>query len=94
MLTLEENAQLLIIKDLKNEIKSSTFPKRNILESILANLYWQFFQQNGWKFYNRTQTSEKVDQEDFRTWDLKTLFNEVHVYYQKSLQNGVLAQQT
>lgn len=94
LLTLEENAQLLIIKDLKNEIKSSTFPKRNILESILANLYWQYFQQNRWKFYNRTQTSEKVDQEDFRTWDLKTLFNEVHVYYQKSLQNGVLAQQT
>lgn len=94
LLTLEENAQLLIIKDLKNEVKSSTFPKRNILESILANLYWQYFQQNRWKFYDRTQTSEKVDQEDFRTWDLETLFNEVHIYYQKSLQNGVLAQQT
>lgn len=94
LLTLEENAQLLIIKDLKNEIGSSTFPKRNILESILANLYWQYFQQNRWKFYDRTQTSEKVDQEDFRTWDLETLFNEVHIYYQKSLQNGVLAQQT
>ncbi|WP_271782896.1 alpha-2-macroglobulin family protein [Aquimarina algiphila] len=94
MLTLEENAQLTIIKDLKNEISQSVFPKQNILESILANLYWQYFQQNRWKFYNRTQTSEKVDEEDFRTWDLETLFAEVHTYYQKSLQNGVLAQQT
>ncbi len=94
ILTLEENAQLTIIKDLKNEISQSAFPKRNILESILANLYWQYFQQNRWKFYNRTQTSEKVDTEDFRTWDLETLFAETHTYYQKSLQNGVLAQQT
>ncbi len=93
-LTLEENAQLTIIKELQNEITQSEFPKKNILESVLANLYWQYFQQNRWKFYNRTQTSEKVDQEDFRTWDLETLFTEIHLHYQKSLQNGVLAQQT
>ncbi len=93
MITLEENAQLTIIKEFKTEIDQSTFPKRNILENILANLYWQYFQQNRWKFYNRTKTSEKVDQEDFRTWDLQTLFNEIHVQYQKSFQNGVLAQQ-
>ncbi len=93
-LTLEENAQLTIIKELQNEITQSEFPKKNILESVLANLYWQYFQQNRWKFYNRTQTSEKVDQEDFRTWDLETLFAEIHLHYQKSLQNGVLAQQT
>ncbi len=94
MLILEENAQLTIIKDLKAEIDQSKFPKRNILESILANMYWQYFQEYRWKFYNRTQTSEKVDTEDFRTWDLETLFTEIHIYYQKSLENGVLAQQT
>ncbi len=93
-LTLEENAQLRIIKDLKTEINTSTFPKKNILESILATLYWQYFQQNRWKFYNRTRTTEKSDKEDFRTWDLETLFAEVHAHYKKSLENGVLAQQT
>ncbi|GAA4113275.1 alpha-2-macroglobulin family protein [Aquimarina addita] len=93
-LTLEENAQLTIIDELKSEISASEFPTRNIMESVLANLYWQYFQQNRWKFYNRTKTSEKVDAEDFRTWDLETLFEEIHLYYQKSLQNGVLAQQT
>ncbi len=94
LITLEENAQLTIIKNIKEEIKQSTFPKKNILESILANLYWQYFKANRWKFYNRTETSEKVDQEDFRTWDLETLFAEVHLHYQKSIKNGVLAQQT
>ncbi len=94
LLTLEEDAQLNIIKEFKSEIDQSQFPKRNVLESILANLYWQYFQQNRWKFYNRTQTSEKVDKEDFRTWDLETLFTEIHLQYQKSIKNGVLAQQT
>ncbi|WP_378177846.1 alpha-2-macroglobulin [Aquimarina sp. SS2-1] len=93
-LVLEENAQLNIIQEFKDEISKSKFPSRNILESILANLYWQYFQQHRWQFYNRTKTSEKVDKEDFRTWDLETLFEEIHLYYQKSLENGLLAQQT
>ncbi|WP_299440300.1 MG2 domain-containing protein [uncultured Aquimarina sp.] len=93
-LVLEENAQLNIIEEFKNEIANSKFPSRNILESVLANLYWQYFQENRWQFYNRTKTSEKVDKEDFRTWDLETLFAEIHLYYQESLNNGLLSQQT
>ncbi len=92
-LVLEEDAQLSIINNFKSEIAQSEFPTKNILESILANLYWQYFQQNRYKFYNRTKTSEKVDAEDFRTWDLETLFTEVHVHFQKSLENGLLLQQ-
>ncbi|MGY3792583.1 alpha-2-macroglobulin family protein [Aquimarina sp. 433] len=94
LLVLEENAQLNIIKEFKKEIANSKFPSKNILESILANLYWQYFQQHRWQFYNRTKTAKKVDKEDFRTWDLETLFVEIHFYYQKSLDNGLLAQQT
>lgn len=92
-LVLEEDAQLSVINNFKSEIAKSEFPTKNILESILANLYWQYFQQNRYKFYNRTKTSEKVDAEDFRTWDLETLFAEVHVHFQKSLDNGLLLQQ-
>ncbi|SFZ89290.1 Alpha-2-macroglobulin family protein [Flaviramulus basaltis] len=92
-LVLEEDAQLNIINDFKTEIKNSSFPTKNVLESILANLYWQYFNQNRWLFYNRTKTSEKVDTDDFRTWDLQTLFNEIHIHYQNSLQNGLMLQQ-
>ncbi|WP_298530518.1 alpha-2-macroglobulin [uncultured Algibacter sp.] len=91
-LVLEEDAQLKIINDFKKQIELSTFPTKNVLESVLANLYWQYFQQNRWKFYNRTKTSEKVDNKDFRTWDLQTLFDEIHLHYQKSLANGLLLQ--
>ena len=98
-LVLEEDAQFKIINDFKNEIKKSTFPTKNILESMLANMYWQYFNQNRYKFYNRTKTAEKVDSstssgqdQDFRTWDLQTLFNDIHVHYQNSLQNGLMLQ--
>jgi len=92
-LVLEEDAQLSIINDFKTKINTSEFPTKNILENILANLYWQYFNQNRWQFYNRTKTAKKVDSEDFRTWDLQTLFDETHEHYQKSLENGLMLQQ-
>ncbi|MEN8123655.1 MAG: MG2 domain-containing protein [Bacteroidota bacterium] len=95
-LTLEEDAQLKIIEDLKNEIDQSVLPAKNILESILADLYWQYFQQNRWKFYNRTkvETLKGSGQTDFRTWDLQTIFEEINTHYQNSLLNSLLLQQT
>ncbi|MEZ4795761.1 MAG: MG2 domain-containing protein [Flavobacteriaceae bacterium] len=91
-LILEEDAQLNIINDFKKEIIKSEIPTKNILENLLANLYWQYFQQHRWQFYNRTKTSEKIDQSDFRTWDLQTLFNEISLHYQNSLEQQLLLQ--
>ncbi|MFT5214951.1 MAG: hypothetical protein ACI83H_000057 [Glaciecola sp.] len=91
-LTLEEDAQLTIINSFKSQIATSEFPTKNIVENLLANLYWQYFQQNRYQFYNRTKTSEKVDKEDFRTWDLQTLFDEISLHYQNSLQQQLLLQ--
>ncbi|MDP2068362.1 MAG: MG2 domain-containing protein [Lutibacter sp.] len=93
-LVLEEDAQLNIINSFNTEISKSAFPTKNMLESVLANLYWQYYQQNRWKFYDRTTTESKVDIADFRTWDLQTLFAEIHNHFQNSLQNDVLAQKT
>ena len=93
MLTLEEEAQLNIINRFKSEIESSkNLIIKHLLENMLATMYWQYFQQNRYQFYNRTKTSEKIS-DDFRTWDLETLFNEIHIYYQKSLENGLMLQQ-
>lgn len=86
-LILEEDAQLKIIDDFKAEIDKASFPTKNVLESYLANLYWQFFQQHRYQFYNRTKTEEKVDETDFRTWDLTTLFNEISIHFDTSLEN-------
>jgi hypothetical protein len=93
-MTLEEDAQLNIIKDFKQEIVIAEFPTTNVLESYVANLYWQFFQQNRYQFYNRTKTDVKVDPVDFRTWDLTTLFNEITIHFDASLQNELESKQT
>ncbi len=93
-LTLEEDAQLKIVNSIKKEIASANSPEKNMLESILANLYWQYFQQNRYKFYNRTNTSEKVDVTDFRTWDLHTIFKEIDTHFQNALENGLILKST
>ncbi|EGV44222.2 alpha-2-macroglobulin [Bizionia argentinensis JUB59] len=93
-LTLEEEAQLQIISEFKNEIAQVKAPSKNIMENMLATMYWQYFQQNRRKFYNRTKTSEKVDDSDFRTWDLETLFSEIQMHFNQSLNNKLILQQT
>ncbi|PWG06552.1 alpha-2-macroglobulin family protein [Polaribacter aquimarinus] len=87
VLILEEDAQLKVINNFKKHIATSEFPTKNVLENVLANLYWQYFNQNRYKFYNRTKTANKVDSNDFRTWDLNTLFKEIHTYFNASLEN-------
>ncbi|MGP1991079.1 alpha-2-macroglobulin family protein [Zobellia laminariae] len=91
---LEEDAQLNIINRFKSEIEKAEFPTKNILESYLANLHWQYFQQNRYQFYNRSTTESKVDSVDFRTWDLTTLFHEIDTHFQASLENKKELQQT
>ncbi|WP_336126944.1 alpha-2-macroglobulin family protein [Mesoflavibacter sp. CH_XMU1422-2] len=86
-LTLKEDAQLSIIKDFKTEINNSQSPTKNVLQNLLADLYWQYFNQNRYKFYNRTKTESKIDEVDFRTWDLDTLFTEIQTLFNQSLED-------
>ncbi len=93
-LTLEEDAQLNIVNEFRSEIEKAEFPTKNVLESYLANLYWQYFQQNRYQFYDRTKTASKVDSVDFRTWDLTTLFHEISSHFEASLKNKTELQKT
>ncbi len=93
-LILEENAKLEVIKRFKKEIEVAQFPAKNVLEGYLANLYWQYFQQNRYQFYNRTTTDVKIDSVDFRTWDLNTLFHEIQIHFENSLENPEKLQKT
>lgn len=93
MMTLEENSELKIVEGLKQEIQQSSGADKAVLQSILAELYFQYFNQNSWKFSNRTET-DTLQSNDFRTWDLKTLFKEINAYYIASLENKELLQQT
>ena len=87
MMRLEENSQLNIIHNFEREINENSPPVKQILESYLAQLYWQYYQANRWKFAHRTETASVVDPKDFRTWDLNTLYKTVYTHFKRSLQN-------
>ncbi|MTI22922.1 alpha-2-macroglobulin [Fulvivirga sp. RKSG066] len=85
-LTLEENAELKVVNRFKEEIRQSSNPSRGILQNYLAKIYFEYLQHNRWQLFRRTQTKEKIDTTDFRTWDLQTLLAEVNRQYQLSLK--------
>ena len=71
-LTLEEDAQLKIVSEFKELATSSATPTRNVVENMLARIYWDYFQNKRFYIYQRTKTDSKVDPDDFRTWDTET----------------------
>ena len=75
-----------IIKDLNTEIDESITPDKQILHSIIADLYWRYYQANRYKFLERTTTGN-FDNTDIKTWDLKILLNAVIKNYLASLEH-------
>lgn len=92
-LVLQENADLTVVNRMKTEIAEANSPQKQILQSALAELYWQYFQSNRYKFSNRTATDGGIDKTDFRTWDLARLFAESSSNFDASLQNPDITQQ-
>jgi len=89
---LEENALVAIINRLKLDIKQADFPVKPVLQSVLAEIFWNYYQQNRYQFAKRTAL-EKPDV-DFTRWDLKTIIREVGNLYRQSLQNAQQEQNT
>ena len=84
---IEEDSHVKIVNDVKTEIDSADFPANAILKSILANIYWQYYQNNRWRFQQRTETVN-FDNEDFQTWDLPRLIREIVKYFNASLEES------
>jgi uncharacterized protein YfaS (alpha-2-macroglobulin family) len=68
---IDEEAQFKAIQTFEAEAKQATQPTKALLQSMLGQVYWQYYQYNRYKFYNRTAT--EVAPDDIRTWDLQTL---------------------
>ncbi len=81
------------IADLKAEAEEARFPAKPVLQSLLADAYWQYYQTNRWKFYNRSQTVY-FKKDDISTYDLKSLVNEAVAAYGASLADTVLLKTT
>ena len=74
--TIEGNKPEEKVTRLKAEIAKAPKEMVPVMEAILANWYWHYFQQNRWRFMRRTATAESPG-EDFTTWSLPRIFAEI-----------------
>ncbi|MFT3825055.1 MAG: alpha-2-macroglobulin family protein [Chitinophagaceae bacterium] len=91
--TKEENSDVNNIQLLEKEIAGTPEPAKAILQSITAQNYWNYFQNNRWKFYNRSETVN-FKKEDIATWSITDLHKKISEYYLASLKNEKQLQQT
>ena len=88
-----ETNEALSIKELEKEISSSGQPAKSILQSLVADMFWNYFQNNRWKFYNRTQTVAFI-KDDIATWTTDDFIKKVSELYLQSIKEEKLLQQT
>jgi hypothetical protein len=72
------------ITRLEAEIAKAPKEMAPLMDTLLAEWYWQYFQQNRWRFMQRTTTATQPGK-DFTTWDLPRLFAEIDKQFQKAL---------
>lgn len=71
---------------LQDEANEAKFPIKPVLQSILADAFYQYFQNNRWRFYNRT-TTVNFKNDDIQTWDLNAINHAIITNYKASLEN-------
>jgi hypothetical protein len=79
------------IIEIREEIRDSREPVRQILYSILAEIYQTYYQNNRYRFEDRTQVLNN-NSDSIQTWDLKTLSRKTLNAWLLSLQNPALLQ--
>lgn len=89
----EESSEQLALIDLQNELKTAKYPLKPILHSMLAELYWAYYQQNRWTISQRTQTVN-FKKDDIATWDINTIVDQCIKEYNLSLENKDSLQHT
>lgn len=78
---------------LEKEVTAAKEPAKSILNSIAASSYWNYLQQNRWKFYNRTATVN-YKKEDLATWDINDLNEKISSLFLASIQNNDILKNT
>ena len=90
----EEEADVKSILQLEKELAAVKEPAKSIISNLLAEAYWQYLQNNRWKFYNRTNTDQKFQKEDLTTWTIDDLHQRISTLYLQSIKQDKLLQQT
>ena len=103
----DEDAYKELVRSLRADVADTPEPAKSVLQSVLADVYWQYFQQNRYKFYNRATigraavgsdtnptTTPNDSTADFTTWDARHLVDAITQAYLSSVQDKNLLQRT
>ena len=83
---LEEDGFVKALAKMRTEMEGETFPTKQILQSMLAEMYAGYLENNVWQFRNRTQTPTfKTD--DIRTWTIPQLNDEAAMLHRLALND-------
>ena len=84
--TIEGNKPEEKITRMQAAIATAPAEMHPVMNAILAHWYWHYFQQNRWRFTQRTATGEAPGT-DIQTWDLARIFAEIDKTFDKALAN-------
>ncbi len=85
--TIQGNKPEEKITRMRAEIDKAPAEMQPVMEAILANWFWHYFQQNRWRFMQRAQTAAPPG-DDFTTWDLPRILSEIDKQFQKTLASA------
>lgn len=77
---------------LQAEIAKAPEAMKPAMTTLLAHFYWQFFQQNRWRFHQRTAST--ANNADLLTWDLNRILTEIDRQFDVALANEKTLQAT
>jgi len=90
---MEEDSQEKNIFFVDTLIAKAKAPAKNILQSMQAQLFWEYLQNNRWKFYDRTKLANEKSK-DIGTWSIDKLYSVITGLYNASLLNEDLLKNT
>ncbi len=83
---LEEDGLVNAILKMQNEMDAAPFPTKSLLQSMLAEMYSKYLNNNYWRFSDRTQTTD-FENGDIRTWTIEQIVAESRKLYFNSVEN-------
>ncbi|MGI9519159.1 MAG: hypothetical protein ACR2NP_19060, partial [Pirellulaceae bacterium] len=76
-----------VIRQMQAAIPEAPEQMRPVMKTLLAEWFYTYYMQNQWRFMQRSQTAV-VPSEDFETWDLARILNEVDRNFTEALADA------
>ena len=83
---LTEDGFVKAVKDMNTDMEKANFPIKQILQSMLAEMYSGYLDNNTWRLRDRTTTAN-FKPDDIQTWTIQQLSDEAALLYRLSLND-------